>query len=207
MKTKNNITISLNNSKLGDLIPSLNLPPVLTCRADAPCKKGCYACKGHWLYANVKASLKNNLDLFLKDPKMFFNDIIELLNDGDITFKFFRWFSAGDIVNDTFFQGMIKTAKKCKNTNFLCFTKKFDIINNYLNAGHKIPKNLKIVFSGWDANFKINNPYNMPAAYVYFNGLSNNHIPEYAIPCKGSCKSCKACWSLKSGQAVYFNKH
>lgn len=207
MKTTHNITISLSNSKLGDKIPSLNLPPILTCRADAPCKKYCYATRGNWCYKNVKDSLKNNLDLFLKDSKTFFNDIIEWLNDEDITFKFFRWFSAGDIVNDVFFEGIIKVAKKCKNTKFLCFTKKFDIVNRWLDKNKNLPKNLNVVFSGWDEKFKIDNPYNLPTTYVYFPKQENNHIPEFAIPCKGSCKNCKSCWILKLGQSVYFNKH
>jgi len=207
MKTTHGITISLNNSKLGDKIPSLNLPPIITCRADAPCKKDCYALKGNWCYPNVKESLKNNLNLFLKDKKTFFNDIIEFLTNDDVIFKFFRWFSAGDIVNKEFFEGIIKVAKKCKNTKFLLFTKKFNIVNDYLSENKKIPNNLNVVFSGWDEKFTIDNPYNLPTTYVYFNKCSNNHIPEFAIPCKGSCKSCKSCWILKLGQSVYFNKH
>lgn len=206
MKTNYNITISLNNSKLGDKIPSLNLPPILTCRSDAPCKKDCYALRGHFTYKNVKQSMQNNLDLFLKDSKKFFDSIIDFLNNGDITFKFFRWFGAGDIVNDTFFKGIVKVAKKCKNTKFLVFTKKFDIVNNYLKE-NAMPKNLNVVFSGWDENFKIDNPYNLPTTYVYFKNKENKHIPEFSIPCGASCKSCKSCWMLKAFQSVYFNKH
>ena len=83
----------------------------------------------------------------------------------------------------------------CKNT-----------INNYLK-NNSLPKNLNVVFSGWDENFKIDNPYCLPTTYVYFPKQSNNHIPEFAIPCKGECKHCKSCWSLKMWQSVYFHKH
>lgn len=160
--------ISISNSKLGDKIPSLNLPAVKTCRADAPCKKGCYACKGTWLYPNVQNSLNNNLKEFLADSEKFFNDIIKWINNDDITYKFFRWFSSGDIVNKKFFEGMIKTAKICKDTKFLCFTKKFEIVNDYLSSNKKIPSNLKIVFSAWDNTFKVENPHNLPMTYVFF---------------------------------------
>ena len=61
--------ISLTNSKLGDKIPSLNLPAGATCRSDAPCRSGCYALKGTWLYPNVKNSLKANLDEFMSNPE------------------------------------------------------------------------------------------------------------------------------------------
>ena len=80
--------ISITNSKLGDKIPSLNLPTTV-CRADAPCKKGCYARKGNWLFPNVVNSLQQNLNEFNENPTKFFNDIIEWLNNDDATFKFF----------------------------------------------------------------------------------------------------------------------
>lgn len=198
--------ISITNSKLGDKIPSLNLPTTV-CRADAPCKKGCYARKGNWLFPNVVNSLQQNLNEFNENPTKFFNDIIEWLNNDDVTFKFFRWFSSGDIVNQTFLNGMVKVAKKCKNTKFLCFTKKFELVNEYLNA-YELPKNLKIVLSAWDKDFKVDNPHNLPMTYVYFKDASRNaEIPEFAIPCQGTCQKCKACWNLKKGQSVYFHQH
>ena len=55
------VNISTTNKKLGKFIPSLNLPPIKTCRPKTPCAKGCYACKGNWNFPNVKSSLNNNL--------------------------------------------------------------------------------------------------------------------------------------------------
>ena len=201
------IKISLTNAKLGGTIPSLNLPTT-TCRADAPCKHGCYAKKGNWLYKNVLESLENNLKEFLKDPNNFFNQVENFLKNGDICYKFFRWFSSGDIVNERFFSGMVEIAKKTPETKFLCFTKKFKIVNDYITAGGTIPDNLRVVFSAWDKNFKVDNPHRLPVAFVYFKDSTKNpDINEYAIPCTGSCRTCKACWSLKNGQAVYFKQH
>lgn len=104
--------------------------------------------------------------------------------------------------------GMIKVANKCKQVKFLCFTKKFDIVNDYVNHGGKIPNNLKIVFSAWHKAFKVDNPFNFPVAYVFFKKEElNPDIPEMAIPCGGHCPECLACWSLKKGQSVFFNQH
>lgn len=199
--------ISLTNAKLGAKIPSVNLP-VAVCRADAPCKeKGCYAKKGHWLYDNVQKKLAKNLKSFNDDSEKFFNDIIDDLN-GDVIYKFMRWHSSGDIVNYKYLLGIIKVAKALPSTNFLCFTKKFMLVNSYLDLGNKIPKNLKFVFSAWDKNFEVPNPHNLPVTYVNFKDKTQNaDIPEYAIPCVGSCEKCKACWSLKKGQSVVFNIH
>ena len=199
--------ISLTNSKLGDKIPSLNLPAILTCRADAPCKKDCYATRGNWRFPNVQTSLRNNLDEFVSNPDKFFSDIVSWLKNDDITYKFFRWFSSGDIVNKRFLQGIIDVAKECPSTNFLCFTKKYELVNDYLKAGNEIPTNLHIVFSGWDKGWVVPNPFNLPMTFVEFKDCNKNCIPEYAIPCTGSCQHCKSCWSLQKGQSVYFHKH
>lgn len=201
------INISKTNSKLGGFIPSINLPAGLTCRADAPCQKGCYAKKGNFTYKNVKQSLLNNLEVFNNSPEDYFNQIINELNNGDITYKFFRWHSSGDIVNLEYLKGIIRVAEACPQTKFLCFTKKFILVNMYLEF-KKIPDNLHIVFSAWDKDFKVDNPHNLPVTYVNFKDKNRNaDIPEYAIPCVGKCYECKACWSLTKGQSVVFNQH
>lgn len=202
------VKISKTNSKLGAQIPSVSLLPQLSCRPDAPCAKGCYGKKGNFLYPNVQLPQKENYEAFINDSEAYFNDIIKELNDPLITYKFFRWHTVGDIVNDEYFQGMIKVANKCKQVKFLCFTKKFDIVNNFVANGGKIPSNLRIVFSAWHKAFKVDNPYNFPVAYVFFKKAElNPDIPDLAIPCKGHCPDCLACWSLNKGQSVYFNQH
>ena len=202
------IRISTTNSKLGYQIPSISLLPQCSCRPDAPCARGCYGKKGNFLYKNVIESQQHNYDCFAQDSNKYFNEIISYLNDSLITYKYFRWHTVGDIVNETYFNGMVRVAKKCKQVKFLCFTKKFDIVNNYVANGGVIPSNLKIVFSAWHKAFKVDNPYNFPMAYVFFKKSElNPNIPELSIPCGGSCPECLACWSLKKGQSVVFNQH
>lgn len=201
------IKISTTNTKLSGQIPSVNLPPIQTCRHNAPCRHLCYATKGNFTFPNVKESHLNNLACFINDPKQYFDDIIAYLN-GLVSYRYFRYHSSGDIVNEEYFEGMVRVAKKCKSVKFLCFTKKFEIVNNYLAKGEKIPSNLHIVFSAWDKEFKVDNPYNLPMTYVDFKDTSKNpEIPELAIPCIGKCYECQACWSLKKGQSVVFHQH
>lgn len=199
------ITISTKNSKLGQTIPTINLPPVLTCRENAPCRKGCYACKGNFVYSTVQKSMQKNLRIYQNDAKSYFNQIQGYLIG--LPYKLFRYHSAGDIVDTQYLQLMCETAKKCKKTQFLCFTKKYELVNEYIKTKHKIPKNLVIVFSAW-ANFIPENPYNLPMTYVNFNkdGIDKN-IPKQAKKCKGNCETCQMCWKLKNGQSIYFNKH
>ena len=199
--------ISKTNTKLSGQIPSVNLPAIKTCRHDAPCAHLCYATRGNFTFPNVKKSHLDNLAHFIAHPDAYFNDIIAELS-GLVTYKYFRWHSSGDIVNADYLRGMVKVAKKLKSIKFLCFTKKFEIINNYLASGEKLPKNLKIVFSAWDKNFKVDNPFNLPMTYVYFKDKKMNpEIPELSIPCVGKCFECQACWTLKPGQSVVFHQH
>ena len=199
---KQYVKVSNTNSKLGGQIYSINLPPVVTCRSDAPCFKGCYACKGNWLFPNVKNSLQHNLEAYKSNPTLFFESVAAQT----ALVRFCRWHSSGDIVDMQYFEGMCKVARKNKDTHYLCFTKKYEIINEFLSKGKRIPKNLSIVLSAW-SNWIPENPYDLPMTYVYGKEFNNGLIPKDAIPCGGKCETCQACWTLKKGQHVYFIKH
>lgn len=194
-------------SKLGIGIGTINLPAVSTCRADAPCRKGCYACKGNFTYKTVKSGLQKNLDAFIEDPNKFFNILHNQLEM--IPYKFFRYHSSGDIVNERYLEGMCWLARKHKGTQFLCFTKKYELVNKYLNS-HRKPKNLVIVLSNW-GEWVCDNPHNLPTAWVEFGTETDKLIPENSIKCHGKCAECintsEHCWRIQKGESVYFHKH
>lgn len=199
---ENFVTVSNANSKLGAQIYSINLPVGITCRPDAPCFKDCYARRGHWMYSNVQASLNKNYEHYKENPKLFFESVATQT----ALCKFVRWFSSGDIVDNAFFEGMCKVARKNRTTKYLCFTKKYEIVNAYIASGKKIPKNLSIVFSCW-SDWVPENPYDMPTTWVYGKQFNNDRIPKTSIPCAGHCEKCLACWNLKKGGSVFFHKH
>lgn len=197
--------ITNGNSKLSVSIPSINLPAGFTCRTDAPCFRECYAKRGNFMYKNIQKCYKQNLDHYMSDGKGYFDDIIEQINQPLIIYKYVRWHSSGDIVDFDYLLGMIRVAKSCKKVNFLCFTKKYELVNKYLEQGGEIPKNLHIVFSGWDEKWHFDNPFNLPVAYVRFKNDTRDF--SKAKQCTGKCYECVACWKLKNGQQVVFNKH
>lgn len=204
----NGINITQSNTKLGGFIPQVNLPPIITCRENCPCASLCYARKGNFSYANVKESHRENLEAYRADANNFFETIKDFLTSGMVIYKYFRWHSSGDIVDARYFEGMVEVAKAAPNTKFLAFTKKFEIVNDYLDAGNKLPENFHVVFSAWDKDFKVDNPYGLPMTYVSFKDKSKNtEIPPLAIPCTGKCDKCLACWSLHNGQSVVFKQH
>ncbi len=200
------VKISTTNSKLG-LIPSVNLTPVLTCRKNCPCAKDCYATKGRFRFQNVKQNMRNNYEEYLREPDNYFAEIKHAINNGMVSYSYFRWHASGDIVDEKYFEGMIRTAIDLPDTKFLAFTKKFELVNSYIKNGGIIPQNLNIVFSAWGDSFKVDNPYGFPVAYVRFHDCENKSIPETAIECSGDCTNCLQCWSVKKGQSVVFNKH
>jgi len=199
------------NQKLGKAIFNINLPPVLTCNPEAPCFKECYGRRGHFLFASAQNSMLNNLMAFCQNPDQFFEDIAYQTKLS----LYVRWFGNGDMPNDTFLTGMCKVARKNPNVRYLAFTKQYHIVNDYIATGHKIPRNLRIVFSCWK-DWIPDNPYNFPTTWVRFpesgkakqeNVSYNSNIPTKAFKCPSNCAECQACWHLKKGGSVEFHKH
>lgn len=198
--------ISTSNSKLGSCIATVNLPAGKTCNPDAPCSKTCYAKHGRFLFKSVRNCYERNLQEYLYNPKAYFDNI-----DSQLYFKpfrFFRWHSSGDIPDMNYLEGMVSVAEHNSSTKFLCFTKQFDIVNTYLKDHDGFPENLIVVFSNW-GDWKCDNPFELPTAWVRFNNIVTA-IPETARECSGFCGECvksASCWTLKSGESVVFNQH
>lgn len=193
------------NKKLG-FIPSVNLPALFTCRG-CGCNSECYCLHYPMASANAIKSHWRNLNQYLKDSESYFNQIIYYLNNPIKTYKYFRWHSSGDIVDYKYFVGVVKVARECKNTNFLIFTKKFEIVNEWLDQNKELPSNLNVVLSHWDKTFKVENPYNLLCAYINFGDSRNEEIPKSAVPCSGDCSTCGGCWMLKKNESVVFDLH
>ena len=198
--------ISNRISKLGEGIATVNLPPVLTCRRDSPCFHECYAIRGNFAYTAVKTGLNKNYQSYLESPKRFFDVLDMQLNM--VPYRFFRYHSSGEIIDERYLEGMCWLARRHKGTKFLCFTKKFELVNDYL-IKHKKPSNLILVLSNWK-DWLCDNPHNLPTSYVKFKN-ADYYIPDKASLCSGSCATCvntdASCWNLKKGQSVYFKKH
>lgn len=194
--------ITTTNSKLGGMIAQVNMPYALSCRPDAPCFKECYCSHGNMAYENVRKSHIEKYNFYKENPKAFFNMIdVEL---SYMPYRYFRWHSSGDIVDMQYLDYMCKIARKHKGTMFLCFTKKYELVNEYLNK-HRKPNNLCIVLSSWK-EWKPENPHNLPTSYVID---KNEELPLYSYECGGNCGKCEGthCWHMKKGDSVTFHKH
>ena len=121
-----------------------------------------------------------------------------------------RWFDSGDIPEYDFFVRMVELCKKTPDVKHMAFTKKYEIVNEYIDKNGKLPDNLNVIFSAWHKLWNVPNPHGLAIAYVDFNDKSlNPDIPENAFVCPGresTCSACGACWSKKL-KAVVFKQH
>lgn len=196
------VTISKGNSKMG-AIPSASLPPITTCAAGCACAKKCYAAKLCRIYPSVKKSYENNLAAYLKNPESYFSQI----QQAAAVQRFFRWHVSGDIVSPLYFAGMVGIAAALPKTEFLAFTKRYDIVNDFISDGYRIPENLHLIFSAWPG-MDMANPHNLPVAQVIFKG--QEPADDWKV-CGGNCTKCACrgvgCWELKKGETIAFYEH
>jgi hypothetical protein len=200
--TNNKISISPGNRKMG-AIPSVSLPPIVTCPKNCPCAAKCYAAKMCRIYPSVKKAYQKNLDILNNDWNMYWAQV----KGAAITTRFFRYHVSGDIPNAGYFKEMVITAKQCPGTEFLAFTKQYEIVNNYISIFGDLPKNLHIIFSEWGTQ-RPENPHDLPTAAVIFKG--ETPADGWKI-CGGNCTECACrgvgCWELKKGETIAFYEH
>lgn len=194
-------------------IPSVDLLPLLTChgRCHETCgkiKKGrkvpdCYACKGSNSFSNVIKNRAINTVLAIYCPTILWQAIDVLAKKS----RYIRYFVSGDMIIKGFFDNMVATAKNNPYCNFLAFTKCYEIVNRWIAENGDLPKNLIILFSGWE-NLTIENPYNLPTTTVYKKDSDFNPVWK---SCGGNCLNCACyglgCWQAKKGDIIAFKKH
>lgn len=197
------VSISKGNSKMG-FIPSVSLPPIVTCAKGCPCAKKCYAAKLCRIYPSVRKAYTNNLDILNSDPAEYWKQV----NDAVIVSRYFRFHVSGDIVDSEYFVRMVLIARANPHCEILAFTKRYDIVNEWLQDNYlNVPRNLHIIFSEWEG-MPIENPYRFPVAHVIFKG--SEPADDWKI-CGGNCSECACrgvgCWELKRGEHIAFYEH
>ena len=203
------IHISGGNAKLGSIM-NINLPPVVTCHNCQSCSKYCYAIRTYNRFNSTSAAGWNeNYLLFLTDPDRYFNEISQAVK----LQRFFRWHVSGDIVNETYFHGMIRVALENPKVEFLAFTKAYQIVNAAIAAGAVIPDNLHLLFSA-APGVEMPNPYNIPECHINFADPTLNTYcggAEFVYHCTGNCSECAingcGCFFLKPGDVTIIDQH
>lgn len=197
------VKISKGNSKLG-AIPSVSLPSIKTCR-NCACQEKCYAQKLERLRPAVRNAYQHNLEVWIKDPETYWREVEASI----MMSRFFRFHVSGDIPSFKYLINMVEIARRQPHCEILCFTKKYNLVNEFIEQGGELPGNLHMIFSGW-VGLEMANPFSLPEAHVRYRDGSTT-AREDAIECSGNCTECAltegGCWNLQKGQQVVFNEH
>ena len=197
------VKISKGNSKLG-AIPSVSLPSIKTCR-NCACQEKCYAQKLERLRPSVKNAYEHNLGVLLSDPTTYWREVEASV----MMSRFFRFHVSGDIPNAAYLENMAAVAGRNAHCEILCFTKRYEMVNEFIQKNGELPSNLHMIFSGW-VGLDMANPFSLPEAHVRYRDGSTTAC-EDAIECGGNCTECAltegGCWNLQKGQQVIFNEH
>ena len=198
------ISISNGNSKMGE-IPSVSLPPIVTCKHSETCGKTgqCYVLKLLRFRTKMRDAYNRNYEILMENRDSYFAQI----KAAAITSRFFRFHVSGDIVDIDYLDRMVKLARELKETRFLVFTKNYEDVNEYFKS-HKKPKNLQIVMSLPFNGEGIDNPHNFPTAAIILKGDTPKDTWKI---CGGNCSECACrgvgCWELKKGETIAFHEH
>lgn len=155
------VSISSENKKMGK-ITSVSLPSVVTCRKCA-CQQKCYARKLERLRPTVAAAYQRNLEVLQSDPDTYWREVEAAI----MLSRFFRFHVSGDIPDDSYLLRMISVAQRNRHCQILCFTKKYELVNDYLSGGGALPENLHMILSAW-VGLEMQNPFQLPEAHVRY---------------------------------------
>ena len=202
MTNKQTVSISPGNQKMG-AIPSVSLPPITTCPKGVPCAKKCYAAKLCRIYPTVKKAYENNLNILNGNPIEYWRQVEKAVKMA----KYFRFHVSGDIPDVAYLAEMVILAIRNPETQLLAFTKKFQLVNDFISDIGELPHNLHIIFSEWEG-LTLPNPHNLPTATVIFKGEQPRKNVKI---CGGNCSECACqgvgCWELKPGETIAFYEH
>ena len=196
------IHISGKNSKLGQ-IPNISLVPGKTCSPEA-CKTcltgGCYALKAYRQYKQTRAAWDENTALAMHDIKSMRTQLMAYFSGLNAP-RFFRIHVGGDFVSHEYAVMWADIAEKNPFTNFLVFTKQWDIVRDVV-----WPSNISVVLSAWPGT---EIPADLLQRFsVAYMDDGTTDIPADALECPGNCETCGVCWSLaRRGINVAFKKH
>lgn len=207
------------NDKTGFAV-NVNFPIEYTCRHDCECYKNglCYACQGCYLYPANQAGYSENYNYYKSATNEEMLKTFQLVIDNVKNISLWRYFTCGDIPDKRFLQIMVDFALANPSVRFWSYTKKYHIVNEWIDENGNLPDNLKIIFSHWMNNdgtyFPMNNKHNLPTSE--FIPLGKEYLAEtvtHICPCSNpnvlaTCATCDCpCYGLCNGQSMALLEH
>lgn len=213
------LNVSEGNSKTGEKCINFNFSIESTCDHNCECYKDgiCYAESGCYLFSDNQAKYSENIKFFKNTDNETFCKAVQIAID-NYKYNLFRFFTCGDIPNKRFIDCMVKIAKDNPGIKFWSYTKKYNIVNNWIDENGLLPDNLVIIFSHWmnkdGTYFEMNNKHNLPTSeFIPFGKEHLAEIVTHICPCsdpsiKATCATCDhPCYKLNKGESMALLEH
>ena len=201
------VRVSYGNRKLG-AVPSVSLIPVADCGKGCElCKRGCYDVRNVCCYNASQKQRANNSALLKLDRERYFREI-----EAHVQFhRVWRWHVGGDIKDYDYLGQVVGIAERNPHCQFLIFTKRSDLVNEWQDNVGEFPSNLHLILSGWRGDTDVN-PHHLPVSSpVWKDGSQSCMVTDNAIWCPGDCTACATvnggCWGAKKGDTILFEAH
>jgi hypothetical protein len=174
------------------------------------CSK-CYACKGRYLFSNVKKALERR-HASLVHPE-WVDSMVTLIGEKCKKVPFFRFHDSGDIQDDTHLDKIVEVVLKLPKISFWLPTLEVKTIKDYFITGVEVPRNLNIRISTPMINCETTKPVidlmNVKKGVTYSSVYTkdvecnvNNICPAIRFNV-GKCGACRRCWDRKVKQVIY----
>jgi len=176
----------------------------------------CYACKGRYMFKNVKAAHERRYQKWHENRELFIESMVTLLNEGKAgNCKHFRWFDSGDLQGQEMLHDIIEIAKQTPDIRHWVPTKEYGII---FKNEEQIPENMALRVSAPFVNSLL--PYRvLPNLHEVANGLSSAVYEKglldldevnvcLATVNHTTCddEECRKCWD-RGVETVIYMKH
>ena len=176
------------------------------CFNSGVCNGICYNNKDNYMRKNKNANEFGNLLAYLVDREKFIEDMVLYTKP----YSLFRINLNGEIHTREMLDTWVQIAKKSKRTTFYTYTKSYELFNDYLAEGNKLPNNLIVNISLVDGTEKeFDDKFPLLADMNKFLITSDNLIEKEKTVCGGKCITCEGelCYTKKKNRKIYCAYH
>ena len=166
--------------------------------SDAVCRK-CYSA------AMLQGVRQNCIPPWEKNSKILSGSVLEKDQLPVILDKVFRFHAHGELINSNHLENYINICRKNSDTVFALWTKRKNLISDYVKSGRALPDNLILIYSNPKTNKVLTRvPVNFDKV---FNASDSGRVSRGQIECTGKdCAACMACYVKDNGKNIIVEK-
>ena len=167
-------------------------------KSDAICRECYSASMLEGLRKNCAPAWQRNSDIF--SSKILLSEDLPVINAHS-----FRFHAHGELINLTHLINYMNIAIKNPFTTFALWTKRKNLVNEYIRTGGVIPDNFILIYSNPKTDKVLSK---IPVHFdKVFNASDSGEVKEGQTECTGkSCMSCMACYRKGNGHNIIVEK-